>query len=150
MKLEIDVSEVKHYATKHIKCPEDVYNYVDDLKKASREVLAVLLLDSKNGILDYHIHSVGSIDNATVYPREIIKKAILTDATGIIIVHNHPSSDPMPSIADKKVTKDLLLLCHLLDMRLLDHIIISNTSYFSFAKEGLIEDFETDIPFFQK
>jgi DNA repair protein RadC len=74
-----------------------------------------------------------------------MKAAIKHDAVSLIFVHNHPSGDPEPSKYDKEVTRDLVFAGNIMQMRVLDHIIIGSNRYYSFAGEGLIEEYETDF-----
>ena len=142
--MDIEVLKIQKRATKKVCSSEAVYKYASHIKDASREVMAVMLLDSKNGVLDFHIHSIGTVDSSAVYPREIVKQAILKDASGIILVHNHPSGDSEPSIPDKQLTKDVVFGCRFLGLKLLDHLILGNGNYYSFADQGLIEQYEFD------
>jgi hypothetical protein len=77
--------------------------------------------------------------------REIIENAIVNKTRSLVFVHNHPSGDPAPSRADKWLTRDLVFVGAILQIRILDHIIIGENRYFSFAHEGLIEEYETDF-----
>jgi DNA repair protein RadC len=74
-----------------------------------------------------------------------MKAAIKHDAVSLIFVHNHPSGDPEPSKYDKEVTRDLVFAGNIMRIRVLDHIIIGNDRYYSFASQGLIEEYETDF-----
>jgi DNA repair protein RadC len=71
-----------------------------------------------------------------------MKDALRFDASSLIFVHNHPSGDPEPSASDKRITKDLTLAARIMQLNVLDHIIIGDDRYFSFADHGLIEDFD--------
>jgi len=78
---------------------------------------------------------------SSVYPREIIKSAIKHNAVSLIFVHNHPSGSPEPSASDKEITKELIAASNTMQIKVLDHIIIGDNRYFSFADEGLIEEY---------
>jgi DNA repair protein RadC len=86
----------------------------------------MLGLDTKNGILGIHTVSIGALDRTLVSPREVFKAAILLNAGGIIVGHNHPSGDPDPSIEDRQVANRLHDAGQLLDIELLDSIIIGD------------------------
>ena len=114
-----------------------------DLRALSRESLRVLLLDTKYQLLRIEEISLGSLNESIAHPREIFRPAMIHSAYAIILVHNHPSGDPTPSAADKKLTQRIVEAGTLLGVELADHIIIGNfladkESYFSFKEEELI------------
>ena len=113
-----------------------------DLKK---EVFKVIYLDNHNHIIDIADLFVGTTDSAPIRPREIVESAINTNATCLIFVHNHPSGDPAPSRIDKRLTRDLVFMGMLMQIKVLDHIVIGANKYFSFADEGLIQKYEEDF-----
>ena len=119
-----------------------LYHSMRDLKK---ELFKVIYLNSQNQIIDIADLFEGTVDVSSIYPREIMKAAIKHDAISLIFVHNHPSGDPEPSKYDKDVTRDLVFAGNIMQIRVLDHIIIGNNRYYSFANEGLIEEYETDF-----
>jgi len=129
-------------AGKIIKSSKDVYDYLyftmRDLKK---EVFKVFFLDGKNQIVETKNLFKGTLNQSSVYPREVIKAAIKYNAAGLIFVHNHPSGNPEPSPSDKEITKELVFAGNLMHIKVLDHIIIGENRYFSFADEGLIEEY---------
>jgi len=96
------------------------------LAGSDREHLVMLGLDTKNGILGIHTVSIGALDRTLVSPREVFKAAILLNAGGIIVGHNHPSGDPDPSIEDRQVANRLHDAGQLLDIELLDSIILGD------------------------
>jgi len=116
-----------------------LYHALRDLKK---ETFKVLFLDAKNQILEEKTLFEGTVDSSAVYPREIIKDALKYEATSLIFVHNHPSGDPEPSGCDKEITRELVFAARLMQLKVLDHIIIGNNCYYSFADQGLIEEYE--------
>ncbi len=114
-----------------------------DLRALSRESLRVLLLDTKYQLLRIEEISLGSLNESIAHPREIFRPAVVHSAYAMILVHNHPSGDPTPSAADKKITKRLVEVGQMLGVEIADHIIIGNfladkESYFSFKEEELI------------
>lgn len=122
--------------------PQEVFDYLyHTLRDIKREKFKVLFLDAKNQIIEEKTFFEGTIDSSAVYPREIIKSALRQDASSLIFVHNHPSGDPQPSSTDKEITRELVFAANLMQIRVLDHIIIGNNCYFSFADKGLIEEY---------
>lgn len=116
-----------------------LYHSLRDLKK---ENFKVLFLDPKNQIIEEKTLFEGTVDSSAVYPREIMKDALRYDATSLIFVHNHPSGDPEPSLCDREITKELVFSAKVMQLKVLDHIIIGNNCFFSFADRGLIEDYD--------
>ena len=108
------------------------------LADLTNEVFGVLYLDQSGGLKLFKIHSQGGITATTVDPRLIFKKALEEEAVSIIVAHNHPSGSLQPSKADQTLTEKIREGATLLDIKLLDHIIIGNQGYFSFANEGLL------------
>lgn len=108
------------------------------LGDSSREVFACLFMDNKNRVIEYKELFSGTIDSANVYPREIIRHALEVNAASLIVVHNHPSGSVKPSVADKHITGVIKSACELMEIRLLDHIIVSGNQSLSFLEEGLI------------
>ena len=94
------------------------------LEHREREVFAVMLLDSKHRLIEYRELFLGTIDQAPVYPREVIKAALAANAGACILVHNHPSGNPEPSAADIALTSRLRDALALVDVRVLDHFIV--------------------------
>ncbi len=126
---------------------EYLYQALRDLK---REKFKVMFLDSKNQILEEKTVFEGTVDSSAVYPREIMKEALKCDASSLIFVHNHPSGDPEPSQSDREITKELVYAADVMQLKVLDHIIIGNNRYFSFADEGLIDDYDIMYQNFKK
>ena len=120
---------------------KDVYDTMKTYKKSDREMLFILFLNAKNSMLDYVIHTIGTVDSSTVYPREVIRSALINNASSIIICHNHPSGDPHPSEADKEITRILINACEMVGIPVLDHVIIGKEEHYSFADEGLMESY---------
>ncbi len=119
-----------------------LYHSMRDLKK---EVFKVLYLNSQNQIIDIADLFEGTVDSSAISPREVIESAIKYNAASLLFVHNHPSGNPEPSGNDKQVTRDLVYAGSIVRIRVLDHIIIGNNRYFSFASEALIEEYELDF-----
>lgn len=118
---------------------EDVYRLVGPpLRDLSREVFKVLFLTSRNSLLADRILFEGSLTESLVSPREVIKEALNRSAASLVFVHNHPSGNPSPSEEDKRITGLLRKACEAVGISVLDHIIVGNNGYFSFADSGLI------------
>jgi len=112
----------------------DVYNLVkDELANSDREMLLSVMLTSKNQLIGVETVSIGSISATSMAPREVFKSAILANAVGIILCHNHPSGELTPSNEDIQVTKLLVEAGELLGIKVLDHIIVSNKGYQSLS-----------------
>ena len=109
------------------------------LADTDREHFVILMLDQKNGVIGIHTVSVGSLTASVVHPRETFKAAILANAAAIICGHQHLSGDPQPSREDRAITQRLVESGKLLGINVLDHVIVGDGRYFSFADEGLLE-----------
>ena len=103
-----------------------------------QEEVKIILLNRSNKVLGIYSLAKGGLTSCIVDVRIILSIALKTLATGIILVHNHPSGNLKPSKADLDITKKLKQSCDLLDISFLDHLIITKDNYFSFADEGLI------------
>ncbi len=119
-----------------------LYHSMRDLKK---EVFKVIYLNRRSQIIDTVDLFEGTLDDIPIRPREIIESAIKYNAAALIFVHNHPSGDPTPSRSDKQLTRDLVFVGYILQIKVSDHIIIGENRYFSFADEGLIEKYEDNF-----
>ncbi len=122
-----------------------VFDYLfHSMRDLKREIFKVLFLNRKNElILDQDVF-FGTLAGSAVYPREIMTLALEHKAAGLVFVHNHPSGDPSPSPEDKRLTRDLVWAAKLLMVQVLDHIIIGNNTYYSFADDGLIKRFTNE------
>jgi len=119
-----------------------LYHSMRDLKK---ELFKVIYLNSQNQIIETEDLFEGTINSSSISTREVIESAIKYNAASLIFAHNHPSGNPEPSQSDKEITRDLVYAGSIMRIRVLDHIIIGNNRYFSFAGEGLIEEYEMDF-----
>ena len=108
------------------------------MKNLRKEVVKVALLDNKLKIIKDFVISEGSVNSSIVHPREVMIPAIKESATKIVLVHNHPSGDPTPSQADIEITHRVSKAGDIIGIKLLDHIIIGGTEFYSFADEGMI------------
>ena len=119
--------------------PELVKEYlIAKLAGFEHEVFAALFLDAKHHLIQYVEMFRGTIDSASVYPREVVKEALRLNAAAVIFSHNHPSGHPEPSQADKILTQRLKETLALVDVRSLDHIIVAGQRTVSFAERGLL------------
>jgi len=107
----------------------------EDFRDLDHEESWILLLNAANLPLAKKMITVGTIKSTQIDHRRIIKEALLTNATAIILFHNHPSGTPAPSVADINETNKLRKACDIFDISLLDHIILTDKSYYSFAEE---------------
>ncbi|MFW5730603.1 MAG: RadC family protein [Desulfonatronovibrionaceae bacterium] len=98
----------------------------------------VILMDNKNRLLGFEQMSTGTVDQAPVFPREIITRVLEKRASGLILVHNHPGGDPQPSLQDRELTSKIKKISREMGIRLLDHIIIADETHFSFQENGYI------------
>ncbi|WP_431033344.1 RadC family protein [Pseudomonas yamanorum] len=108
------------------------------LAQQEHEVFGVILLDAKHRVLAFEILFHGSIDGASVYPRQVVKRSMAHNAAGAIFVHNHPSGCTEPSQADRLLTTRLKEALALIEVRVLDHFIVGEGRPLSFAEHGLL------------
>jgi len=119
--------------------PQAVKHYLQLLiGNKAHESFAVLFLDTKNRLITSEELFRGTLNHASVYPREVIKTALQHNAAAIILAHNHPSGSCDPSDADLRLTQTLKQALELVDIRVLDHFIIANPEVYSFAEHGLL------------
>ena len=110
--------------------PADAYELVkDELVNSDREMLLSIMLTVKNDLIGVETVSIGSVTASTTTPRDIFKSAILANAVAIIVCHNHPSGELIPSKNDIEITKQLIAAGELLGIKVLDHLIVSNQGY---------------------
>lgn len=111
---------------------------IPEFKNMKKEHFKLLMLTTKNGLLGIDTISIGSLNASIVHPRELFKSAIKKSAAGIILAHNHPSGDVMPSEEDILMTKRIKEGGLILGIEVLDHLIIGENGYFSFKEENLL------------
>ena len=125
--------------TSKITCAKDVFNlFHEKLKDKKEEHFYVLMLDTKNKIIGEQLISKGILDSSIIHPREVFKPAIRNSASKIILVHNHPSGNPEPSREDLAITEKLLESGDQIDIKVLDHVIIGNGSWWSWVEDDKI------------
>lgn len=116
--------------------PDNVKEYLQlKLGSYDREVFALMLLDNQHQLIRFEELFFGTIDAASIYPREVVKAALNVNAAAVILAHNHPSGIADPSQADKRITSKLVDALGLIDVRVLDHIVVGEECV-SFAQRG--------------
>lgn len=119
--------------------PQDVQRYLSSkFYSYPYEVFSCLFLDNRHRFISFKELFYGSINEATIYPRELVRQVYQTNAAAVILAHNHPSGLAEPSAADKRITKDIQSILSAIDVRVLDHIIIGEGQMTSFASRGLL------------
>ncbi|SON51045.1 RadC family protein [Vibrio tapetis] len=119
--------------------PEQTKLYLSSiLRDRHREAFFVLFLDNQHRVVSDEILFEGTIDAASVYPREVVKRALHHNAAALILAHNHPSGVAEPSQADRRITRRLSDATALIDVRILDHFVIGDGEVVSFAERGWI------------
>lgn len=118
--------------------PDETRSYLSaQLQACPHEVFACLFLDNRNRVIAFKKLFFGTIDGASVYPREVVRAALKYNAAAVIFAHNHPSGVAEPSRADQQITKRLKAALDLVDIRVLDHMVIGD-EVVSFAERGLL------------
>jgi DNA repair protein RadC len=110
-----------------------------ELGNRTREAFCALFLDNRHRVIRFEILALGTLDSATVHPREVVKRVLELNAAAVILAHNHPSGVGEPSMADTNLTRRLSAALKLIDVRIVDHLIIAGQEVVSFADRGLLE-----------
>ncbi|HGM5584187.1 TPA: DNA repair protein RadC [Pseudomonas putida] len=119
--------------------PTEVFSHLQALlAEYEHEIFGLLMLDSRNRVIIFHELFRGTLDCASVYPREVVKLALEHNAAAMILVHNHPSGDPEPSLADRSLTHKLKEALDLIGMRTLDHIVVGQEGCVSLAEQDCL------------
>jgi DNA repair protein RadC len=133
------LSEEKRPERKHIQTSRNVFDHLHDrLRNQPREIFIMLLLTMQNKLIKEQKLFEGTLNQSLVTPREVLKEAINGKAASVIFAHNHPSGEPAPSADDRQITKQLAEACKSAGICVLDHVIIGDGKFFSFADEGLL------------
>jgi DNA repair protein RadC len=134
----------------YLSSSQKVYAYLSHhLEHLDKEVFKVIYLDAANGVIALEDAARGTVNEAVVHPREVIERALALHASALVFAHNHPSGKTNPSPDDYRLTRQLLHGAHLMDLRVLDHLIIgSNRQYFSFRDQGHLARYENEIRHF--
>lgn len=118
--------------------PKDAENYVRlKLRHEEAEKFCILFLDNRNRVQAFETMFTGTIDGASVYPREVVKRALAHNSAAVVLTHNHPSGVAEPSSADKQITNRLKDALALIEVRVLDHLVVGD-KVVSFAERGLL------------
>ena len=127
-----------YIATDRFTSAGQVYELFRNIVWESREMVLALHLDGKNRIICFDRLSIGSLNQSIIHPRELYKSALLSSAAAIILIHNHPTGDPSPSNEDIAITLRMKNAGDLIGIKLLDHIIIGDGDFVSFADRGIL------------
>lgn len=130
----------------YLRQPEQTFHTPDAVRQylrlhlgaETRELFAVMFLDSQNRLTAFEVMFTGTLTQTSVYPREIVKAALSHDAAAVVLAHNHPSGSVQPSRADEALTQSLKGALSLVDVRVLDHVIVSAGGALSMAEQGLL------------
>ena len=127
------------FAVDRISRPREVYDAVMPYYKgADREILSVLCLDAQNQPNSFNVASIGALNTTRTRPAEILKAAILSNALGLILIHNHPSGELDPSPEDLEFTRAVQRACELVGIDLYDHVIVTDDGFTSLRERGLL------------
>jgi DNA repair protein RadC len=121
-----------------VSCSADVYKLLPALRARHTEVFDVLVLNTKNRIIHHERVAQGGVNTVHIETSSVVRAAIVMRQPSLIVVHNHPSGDPTPSPEDRLLTERIAQSCGLMGLRLLDHIILSSGSYYSFSDAGAL------------
>jgi len=129
---ELGRRKLKGKKTSILLSPKDVWERMEDIHGSRREHFVVFYLDSRSQEIKKEIISLGTLDKSLVHPREVFESAIKHNAASIILAHNHPSGDVEPSQDDIEITKKLVHAGKILDIRVVDHVIVTDKEFKSF------------------
>jgi DNA repair protein RadC len=145
-KLPIKVLQEKIREKSIYESPQDVFDYLYySMRALKKEVLKAIQLNDRNQIINIVDLFEGTTNRIAIRSRDVIESAMTKKTRSLIFVHNHLHGDPSPSQDDRRLTRDLVFVGNILQIRVLDHIIIGDDRYFSFTQEGLIQEYETDF-----
>ena len=125
--------------------PREVRDLFDIEARMAQEAFWVILLNAKNNIIDKTMIGLGLVSSCLIHPRECFRQAIISGASAIVVVHNHPSGDPTPSAEDIRITRQLVDAGKIVDIHIIDHIIIAQRQtpegpgFLSFREQGLVQ-----------
>ena len=125
---------------KKITSSQDVFDFAKVLRDETKEKFVALHMDSGNKVICFEVVSVGSLTAAIVEPREIFKTALLSNASALILIHNHPSGSLIPSPNDLMLTKRIKEAAKIVGFKILDHVIVTENGFHSMADEGLLDN----------
>ncbi|MCC5888649.1 MAG: DNA repair protein RadC [Gammaproteobacteria bacterium] len=123
----------------HVSSPASTFEHLQALLiDKEHEIFGALLMNTRHRIIRFEELFRGTIDGASVHPREVVKAALQHNAAAVVLVHNHPSGDPEPSRSDVRITRRLVEALALVDVRVLDHVVVAGDGCVSFAERGLL------------
>lgn len=137
------VKDAPFFSERPFTTPEEVAGVLGEyMCQLDREVIAVVNLSSCLKPINVHFASVGALNEAMAHPRELLKASVLSNASQMLLMHNHPSGNLMPSKADTMMTDRMIKVCELMGIPLVDHIIVGgdNREFFSFKEKGMISN----------
>jgi len=127
------------FSVDRISRPRDVYDAVlPYYRGADREILSALCLDAQNQPNCFNVASIGALNTTRTRPADILKAAILSNALGLVLIHNHPSGELEPSPEDIEFTRAIQRACELIGIELYDHLIVTDDGFTSFRERGLL------------
>ena len=127
------------FSVDRISRPRDVYDAVlPYYRGADREILSALCLDAQNQPNCFNVASIGALNTTRTRPADILKAAILSNALGLVLIHNHPSGELEPSPEDIEFTRAIQRACELVGIELYDHLIVTDDGFTSFRERGLL------------
>mgnify|MGYP001816340936 CR=1 FL=1 len=139
MARQIIADRLQRYANVVATSPADVKRYLQlQLADKEREIFAAMFLDTRHRLISFEMLFFGTIDGASIHPREVVKAALKCNAAAVIFSHNHPSGVAEPSQADIQITKKLKDALALVDVRVLDHIVVAADECVSLAQQGVL------------
>jgi len=133
------IRETRFYRETVLTHPAATRDYlIARLSLLEHEVFVTIFLDNRHAVIAFETLFTGTLDGASVHPREIVKRALHHNCAAVIFAHNHPSGNPEPSQADRDITRELKNALRVVDVRVLDHFVVGGNSTASFAERGLL------------
>lgn len=130
---------LKNKAINLVMTPKDVWSEMKEVRNNKKEYFVVFYLDNRNQLIKKEVISIGTLNTSLVHPREVFEPAIKNFTSQIIISHNHPSGEDKPSEEDIQITKRLIEAGKILGIEIIDHVVVTSDSYFSFQEHQLIK-----------
>lgn len=126
-------------SVRNITSPGDAYQLLKDMESLEQEEMRVILLNTRNHVLNIQTVFIGTADSSIVNPRDIFRRALRKNAVNIIVAHNHPTGDTEPSDDDKRVTQQLSRAGDIIGVALLDHLVIGKAGFISLKEQGVMK-----------
>ncbi len=136
--LHLIEEKAKEEDINRITSAENVYSLLQEYSTKEAEHFLLVTLDGASKVIASRVIHIGTLNQSLVHPREVFRPAIIDNAAGVIIAHNHPSGTLEPSRADIAITSRLKEVAKLVGIELLDHVILTSTGYYSFSDEGIL------------